>query len=56
MLRMINLYNILIHRLTLGEAQSMEHALAKELPSKAYNEMLVFNWLKDKYLYEQKIN
>jgi len=56
MLRMINLYNILIHRLTLGEAQRMEHALAKELPSKAYNEMLVFNWLKDKYLYEQKIN
>jgi hypothetical protein len=56
MLRMINLYNILIHRLTLPEAQSMEYALAKELPSRVYSEMLVFNWLKEKYLYEQRIN
>jgi len=56
MLRMINLYNLLIHRLSLPEVQSMEHALAKELPSGIYSEMLVFNWLKDKYLYEQRIN
>jgi len=55
-LRMINLYNILIHRLTLPEAQSMEQALTKELPLRTYSEMLVFSWLKDKYLYEQRIN
>jgi len=55
MLRMINLYNILIHRLTLPEVQSMEHALVKELPLRAYSEISVFSWLKDKYLYEQRI-
>jgi hypothetical protein len=52
---MINLYNILIHQLTLIEAQSMEHALVRELSLRAYNELSVFNWLKEKYLYEQRI-
>ena len=56
MLRMINLYNILIHRLSLPEAQKMEYALAKELPLRTYSEMSVFSWLKDKYLYDRRMN
>src|SRR5690349_11531092 len=56
MLRMINLFNLLVSRLTLTEGHSIEQALAKELPSQLRSEMSVFNWLKHRYLYDQSIN
>ena len=55
MLRMINLFNMLISRLTLTEGRSMEQSLAKELPVELRSEVSVFNWLKHRYLYEEKI-
>lgn len=55
MLRMLNLFNLLIARLTLTEGQTMELALARELPLQLCSETSVFNWLKTKYLYDSKI-
>lgn len=56
MLRMINLFNLLVSRLTVAEGHSMEQALAQELPTQFRSEMSVFNWLKHRYLYENKLN
>jgi len=56
MLRMINLFNLLISRLTLAEGHSMEQALTLELPSQLRSEVSVFNWLKHRYLYDQHVN
>ena len=55
MLRMINLFNMLISKLTLAEGHSMELALTKELPLQLHSEVSVFNWLKHRYLYDQDI-
>jgi hypothetical protein len=55
MLRMINLFNLLISRLTLAEGRSMELALTKEFPLELRSEVSVFNWLKHRYLYDQEI-
>ena len=55
MLRMINLFNLLVSKLTIAEGHSMEQALAKELPLEMRSEMSVFNWLKHRYLYEEEI-
>ena len=56
MLRMINLFNLLISKLTLAEGHNMEQALTKELPSQLRSEVSVFNWLKHRYLYDQVQN
>lgn len=55
MLRMINLFDLLVSKLTLAEGHSMERSLVKELPVQMASEMSVFNWLKHRYLYESKI-
>ncbi len=54
-LRMINLFNLLVTKLNLADGRSMELALAKELPPELLSEVSVFNWLKQRYLYDQKI-
>ena len=50
MLRMINLFNFLVARVTVAEGQSLEHKLVKELPLQLSSEISVFNWLKGKHL------
>lgn len=48
-LRMLNLYNLLVMKVTLQEGQTMERWIKTELPLQAISEITVFNWLKSKH-------
>ncbi len=50
MLRMINLFNFLVSRLTVKEGQRIENSIVKELPLQLSTELSVFNWLKGKHI------
>ena len=50
-LHMLNLFDELIVKLSVKDAQHLEFLLANELPSEAKSEMTVFNWLKETYIY-----
>jgi hypothetical protein len=49
-LRMINMYNHLVARVTIRQGQQLELLIAKELPLVLSSEVSVFNWLKERSL------
>ncbi len=52
--RMINLFNILVMNVSILEGQTIEKLLQNELPLQANSEITVFNWLKTRYAQKQE--
>ncbi len=50
-LNIINIFNRLVTHLTVSEVQNIEMLIARELPLTLSSEVSVFNWLKEKFTY-----